>query len=525
MNGYDSGGDNLYVLYKIVNVESDRDDEHFNAFVMPRTGGPNSRGPSLAAVKQRCAALHGLNHLGPDGYHWRVCVEDKPAPGEAGSSKTYSWWDIQDENATLPIKTASQYNLHKFFSSSSGGSSSESSVGDDVAKVAKGAFKSLGKAVTQAVAGHDHSNGPSSDAGPMVSVIAFKLLDLVKMHDDFSTKNHGRGGHIPQPSPAQHHNHRPSSAAPHSQPRQAQRAVSTPAQPPRSQHSQSAPPVRSSPPQQQQPQQQRQQQPPPQARRPAAPAPEASLMDFGPSAPGPARTGLRHAQSSPLMGNSNNPNESRAERLKREYAAKKQTSNRVWDDVDQRWVEVDPAAVAGDVRATQSAPPGAGSGAVALAKKKEVGISLDPSNAVGKSTQVQAAVQARVSEMKQSQAKAVNEIREREAQKKTEEAEEDLVRKRLEPKLKAWSEEHGKKKQLRALLATLHTILWPGADWKPVGIGDLLDDSKVKRCFHKASRVVHPDKTHHLGPEQRFMAKRIFDALSQAKNDFDSGSK
>lgn len=259
-------------------------------------------------------------------------------------------------------------------------------------------------------------------------------------------------------------------------------------------------------------------------------------MDFGPSAPapapssrgGPPRPGLRHAQSSPLSGSGSgiNPiNESRAERLKREYAAKKQTSNRVWDDVDQRWVEVDPSAVSGDVRATQSAPPGAGAGAVPLAKKREVGITLDPSNAVGKSSQVQAAVQARVSEMRQSQAKAVNEIREREAQKKAEEAEEDLVRKRLEPRLKAWSEEHGKKKQLRALLATLHTILWPGAEWKPVGIGDLLDDSKVKRCFHKASRVVHPDKTHHLGPEERFMAKRIFDALSQAKNEFDSASK
>jgi hypothetical protein len=218
-------------------------------------------------------------------------------------------------------------------------------------------------------------------------------------------------------------------------------------------------------------------------------------------------------------------NETRAERLKREYSNKKQTSNRVWDDVDQRWVEVDPKAVAagGTARATQSAPPGAD--AVNPNKKKEVGISLDPANAAGKSANVQAAVQSRVSEMKQSQAKAVNEIREREAQKKAGEAEEDLVRKKLEPKLKAWSEEHGKKKQLRALLATLHTILWPGADWKQVSIGDLLDDSKVKRCFHKASRVVHPDKTHHLGPEERFMAKRIFDALSQAKNEFDSGGK
>jgi hypothetical protein len=223
------------------------------------------------------------------------------------------------------------------------------------------------------------------------------------------------------------------------------------------------------------------------------------------------------------MGGFSNPNETRAERLKREYSTKKQTSNRVWDEVDQRWVEVDPKAVGGSLNATQSAPPGAN--AVNHSKKKEVGISLDPSNAVGKSANVQAAVQARVSEMKQSQAKAVNEVREREAQKKAEEAEEDLVRKKLEPKLKAWSEEHGKKKQLRALLATLHTILWPGADWKPVGIGDLLEDGKVKRCFHKASRVVHPDKTHHLGPEERFMAKRIFDALSQAKNDFDSGAK
>lgn len=109
--------------------------------------------------------------------------------------------------------------------------------------------------------------------------------------------------------------------------------------------------------------------------------------------------------------------------------------------------------------------------------------------------------------------------------KKSDEAEEDIVRKQLEPKIKAWSEEHGKKKQLRALLASLHTILWPEANWKPVGLGDLLDDSKCKRWFHKASRVVHPDKTHHLNAEQRFLAKRIFDALSQAKSEYDDGAK
>ena len=56
-------------------------------------------------------------------------------------------------------------------------------------------------------------------------------------------------------------------------------------------------------------------------------------------------------------------------------------------------------------------------------------------------------------------------------------------------------------------------------------IGDLLDDRKVTKAFHKASRVVHPDKTHHLDAEKRFLAKRIFDALTQAKMDFDNGAR
>lgn len=226
---------------------------------------------------------------------------------------------------------------------------------------------------------------------------------------------------------------------------------------------------------------------------------------------------MKHSLSMPATFD----NETRAEKLKREYEEKHQNDNRVWDEVDERWVTVD-AEAGGGVKTSLSAPPTAvnnsGSGT------KTMGISLDPSNAIGKSATVQAAVHKRVNEMRESQAKALAEVREREEKKKQEEMEEDEVRKRLEPQIKAWSEEHGKKKQLRALLGTLHTILWPGANWKPVGLGDLLDDANVKKYFHKASRVVHPDKTHHLPAEQRFLSKRIFDALSQAKSEFDAGT-
>ena len=435
--------------------------------------------------------MHGLNHLGPEGYHWRVCVEDKPVPGEDETRDSFSWWDVQDENAKLPIKQASQHQLSKFFAPPK---SSEASTTEAATKAAKGAFKSLGKAVSHAVGadGLDHH-------GPPVSVIAFKLLDLVKMHDDFASKNHGRGGHIPQPVP-----HKPA------QPRSAA---------PRARASAPSHPAQQRPPPQQQQQQHRPQPTPSRtpapAPRAAAAAQEASLMDFGPEpSSAPLGGGKYHrATSSPPVFN-----ESRAERLKREYTKNRQNSNRVWDEVDQRWVEVESVHAS---KGTTSAPPGAN----APPKRKHVGISLDPANAVGKSAAVQAAVEGRVNKMKEEQAKAVEENRAREEQKKREEAEEDMVRKKLTPMIKAWSEDHGKKKQLRALLASLHTILWPEANWKPVSIGDILDDSKVKRCFHKASRVVHPDKTHHLDAEKRFLAKRIFDALCQAKNDFDSGAR
>jgi hypothetical protein len=224
-----------------------------------------------------------------------------------------------------------------------------------------------------------------------------------------------------------------------------------------------------------------------------------------------------HAQSLPATFN----NETRAERLKREYAQNEMQQNRVWDEVDQRWVAVETNG-SPVKQATTSAPPSATNNSGSPGKKV-VGIKLDASNAIGKSASVQAAVHKRVNDMKASQEKALAEVREREELKKKEEEEEDGARKRLEPLIKAWSEEHGKKKQLRALLGTLHTILWPGARWQPIGLGDLLDDGKVKRAFHKASRVVHPDKTHHLRPEERFLAKRIFDALSQAKTEFDEG--
>jgi hypothetical protein len=462
-------------------------------------------------IHRNCSALYGLNHLGPEGYHWRVCVEDKAVPGNAETNlhhKAFSWWDIQDENASLPIKEATSQQLLKFFSSAP---QSNDFYSDPATKVAKGAFKTLGKAMSQAVSG---ATDPNDQSGPLLKVVAFKLLDLVKMHNDFATKHKGRssGGHIPQPVVATTSYGNNSLAAGTGSRLPAARQPQLPQQ----HHPNVRTTVPAVPPPAHRVTHSQQQQSKPQS--------EASLMDFGPDPSSSTSSTVRPVYQSNSMSVASS--ETRAEKLKREYAKKNMSAQRVWDDIDQRWVEVDAekkssSALSSSGNSTNSSSLLGGMGEI---QNKVVGISLDPANAVGKSATVQAAVNSRVNEMRESQAKALQEVRDREERKKKEETEEDEVRRRLEPMIKQWSEEHGKKKQLRALLASLHTILWPGAQWKQVTIGDLLDDKKVKLSFHKASRVVHPDKTHHLEAEQRFLAKRIFDALSQAKNEFD-GSK
>jgi len=518
MNGH--RGEMITVLYKVVNSASDGNNGLYNAFQMPR-----SNGVTLISVKQHCTALNNLNYLGAEGFHWRVCIEDKQPPPSTTVKYPFSWWDIQDEKARLPVKEYSMSQVDSMFMPSISSESSDSSL----SKSTKVTLKGLGKAMNAMASAVE---GSSADNGPRVPVIAFKLLDLVRMHDAFTEKHGGRkeiqtgtmGKSFRRrppssrsstsansaPAPPTHTrvsstslraaapHHQPTAAAPHHQP------TARPTPPSARRHTQVPAPRHTQAPATRHTQA-------PATRHTQAPGarhtPTSNLMDFGHPVPSTPNVNTPSPYS----------NETRAERLKREYAQKKQKANRIWDDVDQRWVEVDPKA--GVKQGSQSAPP---QPIAPSSSKKVKGIKLDPANAIGKSASVQAGVHARVNNMKQSQQQAVQEIRQREAKKAASDAEEDEARKRLEPKIKKWSEEHGKKKQLRALIASLHTILWTGANWKQMSIGDLLNDAKVKKAFYKASRVVHPDKTGDLDAEKRFLAKRIFDALSQAKTEFDN---
>ena len=56
-----------------------------------------------------------------------------------------------------------------------------------------------------------------------------------------------------------------------------------------------------------------------------------------------------------------------------------------------------------------------------------------------------------------------------------------------------WSE--GKRGNIRALLCSLHGILWEEEDrWKPVGMHQLVQPEQVKKVYRRAVLSVHPDK-------------------------------
>lgn len=62
----------------------------------------------------------------------------------------------------------------------------------------------------------------------------------------------------------------------------------------------------------------------------------------------------------------------------------------------------------------------------------------------------------------------------------------------VDAKLTAWKS--GKAENLRGLLASLDTVLWPEAGWNKVGMGDLVLPNRVKIVYMKAIAKVHPDK-------------------------------
>ncbi|RMJ21740.1 UBA TS-N domain protein [Aspergillus sp. HF37] len=89
----------------------------------------------------------------------------------------------------------------------------------------------------------------------------------------------------------------------------------------------------------------------------------------------------------------------------------------------------------------------------------------------------------------------------------------------VDTRLAAWK--NGKQDNLRALLGSLDTILWPEAGWKKVNMSELVLPNKVKVQYMKGISKVHPDKlATDATTEQRMIAGAVFGTLNEAWDKF-----
>ncbi|KAI9791602.1 MAG: hypothetical protein M1816_003688 [Peltula sp. TS41687] len=89
----------------------------------------------------------------------------------------------------------------------------------------------------------------------------------------------------------------------------------------------------------------------------------------------------------------------------------------------------------------------------------------------------------------------------------------------VDARVEAWRS--GKQDNIRALLVSLDTVLWPEAGWKKVGMHELVMANKVKISYMKGIAKVHPDKIPVTATtEQRMIGGAVFGILNEAWEKF-----
>ncbi|KAI8056841.1 hypothetical protein BDF22DRAFT_731439 [Syncephalis plumigaleata] len=114
---------------------------------------------------------------------------------------------------------------------------------------------------------------------------------------------------------------------------------------------------------------------------------------------------------------------------------------------------------------------------------------------------------------------AVAEMRRKEMQAKMEEQKRMAIKDQVEARMNRWRFQ--KEDNLRALLCSLDSILWPEAGVKQCGLQDLISPSQVKVRYMRAIARLHPDKVaKDATTEQQIVAQEVFVSLNRAWDTF-----
>ena len=144
----------------------------------------------------------------------------------------------------------------------------------------------------------------------------------------------------------------------------------------------------------------------------------------------------------------------------------------------------------------------------------------------GMSDAVRAKIEARTREKFRKIQAAVDAKREGDAATAKANDEAMNARRELEKTLEKWkgNAKVGKAKDIRGLLANLHTVLWERAKWKQINMGHVLKPKRCKLHYRKAILVVHPDRVQNddsATPQMKYTADIVFATLNEKYKEFE----
>lgn len=116
----------------------------------------------------------------------------------------------------------------------------------------------------------------------------------------------------------------------------------------------------------------------------------------------------------------------------------------------------------------------------------------------------------------------LQEKRDREAAAAAEQAERQVLKDLIGADIDEWLRVN--QGNIRTMLANLGDVLWEGHGYKAPGMNDLLSPGAVKKSYHKALVIIHPDKVRQRGGEtdKVFIADKVFDQVRDAYKAFEA---
>ncbi|KAI8808275.1 hypothetical protein BJ742DRAFT_853643 [Cladochytrium replicatum] len=150
-----------------------------------------------------------------------------------------------------------------------------------------------------------------------------------------------------------------------------------------------------------------------------------------------------------------------------------------------------------------------------------MGISSEPSvrpSTAASTAPISRAKAAEEAHVKKAVDTAVQRLREQNLQAEQEDAMKLALKDQVDDKILRWKS--GKEENLRALLSSLHTVVWPELEWKTINLSEILQPQQVKVKYMRAVAKLHPDKLSNVTIEQKLIANAVFAVLNKAWDAF-----